>query len=327
VGQSKAAAKDVDRRSWIACVAWMLAALRPEGPYPILLIRGENGSGKSTLARAITSIIDPRRPDLRALPREPRDLVIRAEHVHVLTFDNVSTLSGDMSDALCRMATGDGFDTRALHSDRELVVFDASRPMLMTSIADAVTRPDLFDRSLIIDLPTRAARRNDAEIRAAVERRRPEALGALLYAASRALGAPQVTISDSVRMRAGAMFAMQAAPALGIGADAIERAYIESRAAAHAVAGDEPLVDALLAFLSVDPEWAGTATRLLNALDARCTGRRPDGWPSGPMKLVAQLRRLAPTLRAYGIEYIPSTGPTGPARERVHRLKRSSSPP
>ncbi len=177
----------IEPHTWIVCLAWLLAALRPEGPYPILYIRGEQGSGKSTLARALLSLIDPRRPDMRALPRDPRDLAIRAEHVHVLGFDNVSMVSGENSDALCRLATGDGFDTRQLRSDRDLAVFDAARPMLMTSIIDAATRPDLLDRALIVDLPAREERRDDDEIRAAVERLRPHVLGALLVAIAHAM--------------------------------------------------------------------------------------------------------------------------------------------
>jgi Mg-chelatase subunit ChlI len=38
----------------------MAAALRPVGPYPVLLLRGEKGSGKSTLARARRRLVDPR---------------------------------------------------------------------------------------------------------------------------------------------------------------------------------------------------------------------------------------------------------------------------
>jgi hypothetical protein len=45
---------------WTSVVAWMAAALRPVGPYPVLLLRGEKGSGKSTLARARRRLVDPR---------------------------------------------------------------------------------------------------------------------------------------------------------------------------------------------------------------------------------------------------------------------------
>ena len=32
-------------------IAWVTAALRPVGPYPVLVLNGEQASGKSTLAR------------------------------------------------------------------------------------------------------------------------------------------------------------------------------------------------------------------------------------------------------------------------------------
>ena len=49
-------------------VAWMAAALRPVGPYPILVIYGEQGSAKSTLARIIRSMIDPQDAALLSEP-------------------------------------------------------------------------------------------------------------------------------------------------------------------------------------------------------------------------------------------------------------------
>ena len=57
-------------------VGFLVGALRPDGPYPILLINGEQGSAKSTLARVLGSLIDPRSALLRALPRDERDLAI-----------------------------------------------------------------------------------------------------------------------------------------------------------------------------------------------------------------------------------------------------------
>lgn len=314
----------VDARAWAACVAWLLAALRPAGPYPILYLRGEQGSGKSTLGKCLVNLIDPRRPDMIALPREPRDLAIVAEHAHVIAIDNVSTIAGEMSDALCRLATGDGFTIRSLYSDRDLAVFDAARPILMTSIVDAATRPDLLDRALIVDLPRPEHRRTDEEIRAVVERLRPRLLGALLHAASHALRKGEATIPDEVRMRAPAAFAALGAPAIGIEPDAIVRAYVESRTAAHGVVADDPIVDALFAFLPPGKAWGGTMTTLLDALNRRRgTGRPPRGWPESAKGLGAALRRLAPTLRDLGLTHTPPDGREGHDKARVHRLARA----
>jgi hypothetical protein len=317
---------DVERREWVVCVAWLLAALRPQGPYPILYMRGEQGSGKSTLARALVSLIDPRRPDMRALSRDTRDLAIRAEHVHVLAFDNVSAISGELSDALCRLATGDGFDTRQLHSDRDLAVFDAARPMLMNSIVDAATRPDLLDRALLLELPKRKMRNNDDDLRVAIERCRAHALGALLYAVAHGIGTSEaVPIPVDVRMRAAASFAARAAPAIGLDPSDIVQAYEDSRAAAQGVLADDPVVVALCAFMKPGQTWKGPVGELLNLLDERRHGARPRGWPESARGLTSALRRLAPTLRDFGILHTPPDGRCqGHANVRQHTLTREA---
>jgi hypothetical protein len=54
--------------------AWLRAALRDQGPYPVLCLTGVKSA------------------PLRALPREDRDLFIAATNGHVMCFDNVSGL-------------------------------------------------------------------------------------------------------------------------------------------------------------------------------------------------------------------------------------------
>ena len=63
---------------FILAVAWVLAALRDRGPYPVLALFGEHGTAKSTFAKILRALIDPNTVPLRALPREDRDLFIAA---------------------------------------------------------------------------------------------------------------------------------------------------------------------------------------------------------------------------------------------------------
>ena len=55
---------------WVLLVAWLVAALRPWGPYPVLVIHGEQGSAKSTLARVLRMLLDPNSAPLRSEPRD-----------------------------------------------------------------------------------------------------------------------------------------------------------------------------------------------------------------------------------------------------------------
>ena len=71
----------------------------------------------------------------------------------MLAFDNLSSIPGWLPDALCRIATGGGFATRALHTNDDEMLFNAVRPILLTSVGEVVSRADLADRAIVIDLP------------------------------------------------------------------------------------------------------------------------------------------------------------------------------
>ena len=63
---------------FVLIIAWLLAALRAIGPYPLLAISGEQGSAKTVLSKLLRALIDPNVAPVRALPREERELMIAA---------------------------------------------------------------------------------------------------------------------------------------------------------------------------------------------------------------------------------------------------------
>ena len=111
--------------------AWLLAALRHGGPYPLLAVSGEQGSAKTVLSKILRALIDPNAAPVRTAPREERDLFIAAGNGHLLAFDNLSDLPAWVSDALCRLASGGSFAVRQLYTDRDEVLFQAARPIIL----------------------------------------------------------------------------------------------------------------------------------------------------------------------------------------------------
>src|SRR5262245_55335126 len=109
------------RNEFVLIVAWLLAALRPGGPYPLLAISGEQGSAKTVLSKLLKALIDPNVAPVRALSREERELMIAANNGYLLAFDNLSGLPLWLSDALCRLASGGSFAVRRLYTDDEEV--------------------------------------------------------------------------------------------------------------------------------------------------------------------------------------------------------------
>ncbi len=287
-------------------VAWLLAALRDSGPYPVLAIAGEQGSAKSTFTKVLRALVDPNAAPLRALPREDRDLFIAATNGHTLAFDNISGLPHWISDTLCRLATGGGFAVRQLYSDQDEVLFDAQRPVILNGIEDFVARPDLGDRAIMLALEAipDEARRPEGTLWAAFEVARPRILGALLDAVSHGLRElPRTNLDRLPRM---ADFALWATACEGAywPAGTFMAAYDGncSEAVEIAIDGDAVAreVRELVARMNF---WGGTAKDLLGALNDQAGEKatRAKEWPQTAKALSGRLRRAAPVLRKAGV--------------------------
>jgi hypothetical protein len=290
---------------WALLVGFLICAMRPNGPYPVLVLTGEQGSAKSTACRLVRALVDPSEAPLRAEPRDTRDLAIMANNSWFVAIDNVSSLPRWLSDALCRLSTGGAFSTRALWTDDEERLFCAQRPVLLNGIADFVTNGDLADRAIGISLPRidEAARRTERELWAEFHAARPRLLGALLDAVSCALRRlPGTRLPYLPRMADAVLWATAAEPALDLADGAFMAAYAGARESAAEAVLEASLIAPYLAALAAAGGWTGTASGLLARLDelAGDAARRP-GWPKRPHNLSAELRRLAPELRRAGV--------------------------
>jgi hypothetical protein len=227
-----------------------------------------------------------------------------------MAFDNLSWVPVWLSDGLCCLATGGGISVRQLYSDDEEAIFAASRPALLTSIADVVKQDDLLDRCvpLLLEHIPDAKRLTEDELRARIERERPRILGALLSALSGALGKlPHVRLNGKPRMADFAVLGVATEEALGWPSGSFLRAYDASRVEANEIALDaSPLVIPIRQMMAEQKTWRGTATELwtkLTALAGEAEARRKE-WPKGPRSLGGPLRRIAPNLAAIGIVVI-----------------------
>jgi hypothetical protein len=242
-----------------------------------------------------------------------------------------------LSDALCRLATGSGFATRELYTDAEEAIFAAQRPIVINGIEEVATRGDLLDRALTLYLPTipEAKRQDEKAFRQAFEQARPTILGALLDTVSAALRTlPTVQLAHKPRMADFAMWACAAAEACGWTAGDFLDAYQGVRAAAYDLTLDaSPVAPFLRQFVANRSQWVGTASELLAELVALAAGgptpqgtmqvrsdvTKQKGWPKNGRALSNVLRRLAPTLRAVGVEVILD-GRAGQAGRRMIQL-------
>jgi hypothetical protein len=294
---------------WRTLVAWLIGTFQFGGPFPVLVLQGEQGSAKSTAARLLRSLIDPNKTMLRSHPREVRDLMIAAKNGWLVAFDNISSLPTWLSDALCSLATGGGFSTRELYSDDQEALFDATRPILLNGIDGVVVRGDLLDRSLVLELPAIPPKRRKSEhelwngFRAA----QPGILGALLTAVAGAMRErPTTKLPELPRMADFTLWATAAESTLGWPGGTVVSIVNRNQTDTSTLPLEaSPIMPALRRLLKRDRTFKGTATDLLRQLGWSLNGERnrhPYDWPRTPHALSCGLHRLAPNLRAAGVQ-------------------------
>ncbi len=299
--------EDDQDNQWRLFIGCLVAAFRPNGPYPILALNGEHGSAKSTTAKIHRRLIDPNKSVTRAAPRDERDLAIAATNGAVISLDNLSTVPDWLSDTLCRVSTGLGFSTRTLYENDEETLFDACRPIVINGIGVLGTRSDLLDRTIDLELPRIPDdhRQDEAQFWAAFDREQPAILGALLDAVSGAIGRlDAVQLERAPRMADFARWVVAAEPALGWPAGSFLKAYTGNRDAIHELALDAAVIVPPMRTMLEAGEFVGTATELLDRL-AGIVGEaatRRKGWPGNATSLSRELARIAPNLRSVGIE-------------------------
>ena len=298
---------NVDDQGWTLIRAFLVAALRPGVPCPILVAKGEQGAGKTTACRIISALVDPRTGALRGVPREVRDLTAAARNSWIVCFDNLSHLPEELADAACRLATGGGFGGRELYSDHDEAVFDATRPMVFNAIPDlGAARPDFLDRAVIVEFLDMKPelRRDEAQFWREFEQVRPRILGALLDAVVAGLGnLPNVTLDQLPRMADFAIWVNACEESLGMKPGEALTAYQSNRAEMHNLALESSPVYEAVAELAREG-FSGTVAELHARLNCMMSEpmRRSVRWPKAPNALSNALRRMASNLRAVGIE-------------------------
>jgi hypothetical protein len=292
---------------FVMVVAWLLAALRPTGPYPLIALAGAPGAAKSTSAKILRGLVDPNASSLRSVPKDERDVFIAASNSAMLVLDNLSSIPAWLSDALCRVATGGGFSTRALHTDGDEMLFDVVRPVIITGVGDVIARADLADRALTVTLTsvTDEVRRTEGGFMPAFERARPRILGALFDAMVLGLAElPNVKLKRLPRM-ADFIVWTRACEGRFWTPGTIQEVFNRNLTdAAEAVIESDAVALAVLAYLKANPEpWEGPTSEAY----ARLAPFAPEGsirdkrFPLAPAALTNRLRLAQPALAKRGV--------------------------
>ncbi|MEA3318443.1 MAG: hypothetical protein U9Q88_00350 [Bacillota bacterium] len=296
---------NVNDEEWPLFISFILSCFHPTGPYPLLVLQGGQGSAKSTHSRIVKSLVDPSEAILRSLPKDEKGIALAANNNWCPAFDNLSGLSANLSDALCRLSTGGSLADRKLYTDDQEQIFTIKRPVILNGIDDLAERGDLADRAVVLNLPTilKEDRIAESELWSSFIEAQPRILGGIFDCVSASLrNLQKVQLYENPRMIDFARWATAAEEACGLKPGDFMQSYRlnQHRNAFTSIENDAIALGIYrLMKNSKTIEWFGNSEKLLSILEHQNPSVKK--WPHST-KLKSKVERVKPMLKFFGIE-------------------------
>ena len=294
----------------------LVASLIPNIARPIQVLHGEKGSSKTSTMKLVRDIIDPAIVPVVSIPKTIDDLAVYISKNYVPCFDNIDTISNQVSDLLCIAVTGGGHTKRKLYTDDEEQVMFFQRFIVLNGINVVATRPDLLDRCILLELERIPPneRKEEKVLREEFEKDKPIILGAIFETLSKAMSIyDQVELNNLGRMADFTRWGYAIAEVLGIGGDKFLEAYLNNQNNANIEALEShPVGFAMYKFMEDKTVWSGSPTKLLSELEIVAGFENIDttnsNWAKTPNVLSRRLNEIKSNLLDVGIEFERSKG-------------------
>jgi hypothetical protein len=282
----------------------------PEIQHPIILIWGPHGSGKSLAHQVARAVIDPSVVGLLHLPRVDRELVQQLYHNYLGLYDNLSSLPDWASDIFCRAVTGAGNTKRQLYMDDDDIIYEYRRCLGLNGINISAQKPDLLDRTLILqcEMLDNHNRLEEREMARQLEEAAPLILGGILDAISKALSIySTIQLGELPRLADFTHWGCAITEALGMDRQLFLDAVTHNiRSQSEEALRASLIATALVTFMENHSDnWIGTPETLYDALcnyaNDHKISTRQKSWPKNSVWMIRRLNEAAPSLSAVGI--------------------------
>ncbi|WP_117161420.1 hypothetical protein [Paraliobacillus sp. X-1268] len=295
----------------ILLLIYVVTCLIPNMPHAVLVFSGEKGAAKTTSMRNIRQVIDPAVRDLMTMPNSIQDLAISLANNYMPCFDNLDNLSAAKSDLLCIASTGGGFSKRTLFTDDDETLLELQRCPALNGINVVVTRPDLMDRSIPIELEriSEEGRKEENVVRSEFDRDKPSIVGGAFQILSKAMAIyPDVKLDKLSRMADFTRWGFAIAEAMGYEGERFLEAYKNNQNKSNEEAiSSHPVAAVIVALMRNCNSWTGTVAELLTRLDYEAGRERIDtnvkSWPKAAHILSRRLKEVKSNLKEVGITF------------------------
>lgn len=296
----------------ILLLVWLVSCFIPGFPHPIMYFFGPQGSAKSTTSKLLRKIIDPSIIEVSELPKDQNELIQKLSHHWTLIFDNVSFISPELSDLLCRAVSGSGFSKRQLYSDDDDVIYNFKRCLGVNGINLISLKPDLMERSILVELERipKENRTQEQDLYIKFENELPKILGNIFDIISKAMRIKSsIKIDSYPRMADFALWGAAITEAMGLSKDAFLMAYQRNIDGQNdEVINENPEASFILALMNDKDEWSGTATELLKEMKEYYKEDENIKFPKKPNALSRKLNELKTNLEEAGIKIEITSG-------------------
>lgn len=276
---------------------------------PILVAYGEKGASKTTLLKRSAEIISPETTGVCAMPKGS-DLALRLSNSMFSAFDNISRLTVQESDMLCRSVSGAVVTKRRLYQDTEEVVMDITSIIALNGTGLVVNRSDLMERSILIPMKKIKSQQllSEKELDRKFEEDLPKILGAIFQLVAIAFDdTTSITTGRKIRLASFYDASIRIGRALGYEDEYIDEVLMDNQKLINKESLAESIVGQTLVQLMENyTEYVGSVTDLLWDLKKVGEIHHVDKmlFPKAPNQLSRKLGEIRSNLEAeYGIRY------------------------
>lgn len=289
---------------WILLISRFIA----EGSQPLVYYFGDRGSAKSTSMRLDKMIVDPSEIDIKALPKSISDAVAAVSNQYMVSFDNVSRISDELSDIFCIVATHGYYSKKMLYSNNQEFAIKLNARVSFSGITNLSTKPDLIDRMVCLKLNRidSSNRRTEEEIMKEFQTDLPYILDKIFRILSKAIPIyNDLKLERLPRMADFAKWGYAIAEALGYGGERFLRIYENNQAdLLENLVSEDSLITVLIEAMKKQNYFKGTVTELLVSLTNMAEKMEIDtrvGWARDASSLSRKLYENQSVLCMFGI--------------------------
>ena len=288
-------------------------------PIPIIDFGGPAGTMKSTDSSLTKRVIDPngvkQEDNISSIPKTIDNMNIQLYNRYLIVYDNLSYITKEVSDTLCKAITGSSNSKRVLYTDMDEILLSIQRKLIINGIAPNLNQPDLQDR--ILSYERNELEENDRlteeEIEEKFKELLPSVLGLIfttLHKAIQIISQVRQEVKPHTRMADFEVWGEAISRALGYKPylflnkyhDKIRRKSIE-------LVESQPLVKTIVKLMESNPKYENSMERALQDLRpiAKKLGIDIDykygRFPKSSSKLSSDLEIIQPHLAKLGIKY------------------------